>query len=95
MPYIRQDKRDEFDTELDAFIIKFLETGDTESTAGRLNYSISRILGAILNDDERISYARINELVGVLECAKIELYRRIAAPYEDDKSRINGDVYFG
>ncbi|RLC68747.1 MAG: hypothetical protein DRH97_02160 [Chloroflexi bacterium] len=95
MPYIRQDKRDEFDTELDAFILKFLETGETESTAGRLNYSISRILGAILNDDERISYARINELVGVLECAKIELYRRIAAPYEDDKSRINGDVYFG
>jgi len=84
-----------FDTELDAFILKFLETGETESTAGRLNYSISRILGAILNDDERISYARINELVGVLECAKIELYRRIAAPYEDDKSRINGDVYFG
>ena len=39
--------------------------------------------------------SRINELVGVLECAKIELYRRIAAPYEDDKSRINGDVYFG
>jgi len=95
MPYIRQDKRDEFDTELDAFILKFLETGENESTAGRLNYSISRILGAILNDDERISYARINELVGVLECAKIELYRRIASPYEDDKSRINGDVYFG
>ena len=95
MPYIRQDKRDEFDTELDAFIIKFLETGDTESTAGRLNYAVSRILGSILNDDERISYSRINELIGVLECAKIELYRRIAAPYEDDKSRINGDVYFG
>jgi len=53
MPYIRQDKRDEFDTELDAFILKFLETGETESTAGRLNYSISRILGAILNDDEK------------------------------------------
>ena len=53
------------------------------------------MLGSILNDDERISYSRINELIGVLECAKIELYRRIAAPYEDDKSRINGDVYFG
>jgi len=28
-----------------------------------------------------------------LECSKMELYRRIAAPYEDDKSRLNGDVY--
>jgi len=93
MPYIRQDKRDEFDAELDSFIIRFLETGDTESTAGRLNYTISRILGAILYDDERISYARINEIIGVSECSKMELYRRIAAPYEDDKSRLNGDVY--
>ena len=67
MPYIRQDKRDEFDAELDSFIIRFLETGDNESTAGRLNYTISRILGAILYDDERISYARINEIIGVLE----------------------------
>ncbi len=93
MPYIRQDKRDEFDVELDDFIIQFLETSDSDSIAGRLNYAISSIMGAIINNDERISYSRINELIGVLDCAKMELYRRIAAPYEDDKSRINGDVY--
>ena len=32
-------------------------------------------------------------LVGVLECAKLELYRRLAAPYEDLKIEDNGDVY--
>ena len=32
-------------------------------------------------------------LIGVLECAKLELYRRVAAPYEDDKIDENGDVY--
>ena len=58
-----------------------------------MNYVISSIVGAILKNDERISYARINELIGVLDCAKMELYRRVAAPYEDDKSRLNGDVY--
>jgi len=31
--------------------------------------------------------------VGVLECAKMELYRRVAAPYEDKKKEENGDVY--
>jgi len=31
--------------------------------------------------------------VGVLECAKLELYRRIAAPYEDEKIVETGDVY--
>ena len=41
MPYIRQDKRDEFDTELDAFILKFLETGENESTAGRQLFYLS------------------------------------------------------
>lgn len=92
MPYIRDDKRKQIESELDQLIIKFLDTEDG-GTAGRFNYLISSMMGAILNNDERISYARINELIGVLECAKMELYRRVAAPYEDDKSRINGDVY--
>ena len=93
MPYIRQEKRSEIENELDQLIIKFLESEVEVGTAGRLNYLISSITGAILNNDERISYTRINELIGVLECAKLELYRRVAAPYEDDKSRLNGDVY--
>ena len=74
-------------------MIKFLETQDDGGTAGRLNYVISSMIGAILKNDRLLSYARINELIGVLECAKMELYRRVAAPYEDDKSRLNGDVY--
>jgi len=40
-----------------------------------------------------LSYTQINAVIGVLECAKMELYRRIAAPYEDKKSRESGDVY--
>jgi len=35
----------------------------------------------------------INAIIGALECAKLELYRRVAAPYEDDKIAENGDVY--
>jgi len=93
MPYIREDKRKQIESELDQLVIKFLETQDDGGTAGRLNYVISSMIGAILKNDRLLSYARINELIGVLECAKMELYRRVAAPYEDDKSRLNGDVY--
>jgi|TARA_R110000824_G_scaffold8760_4_gene39874 hypothetical protein len=93
MPYIREDKRKQIESELDQLVIKFLETQDEGGTAGRLNYVISSMIGAILKNDRLLSYARINELIGVLECAKMELYRRVAAPYEDDKSRLNGDVY--
>jgi hypothetical protein len=35
----------------------------------------------------------VNEAIGVLECAKLELYRRVAAPYEDEKIAESGDVY--
>lgn len=40
-----------------------------------------------------LSYADINEAIGALECAKLELYRRIAVPYENRKLAENGDVY--
>jgi len=40
-----------------------------------------------------LKYSNLNELIGVLECAKLELYRRVAAPYEDEKALINGDVF--
>jgi hypothetical protein len=40
-----------------------------------------------------LRYALLNEAIGALECAKIELYRRLAAPYEDEKRQETGDVY--
>lgn len=62
------------------------------TTAGDLNYLISTIvLGYIGTHGE--NYRTINETIGVLECAKLELYRRLAAPYEDTKIAQNGDIY--
>lgn len=40
-----------------------------------------------------LSYQTINACIGALECAKLELYRRIAAPYENQKIVDNSDVY--
>lgn len=56
---------------------------------GDLNYLISSILDKTITG----SYKSINAAIGVLECAKLELYRRVAAPYEDTKKELNGDVY--
>lgn len=60
-------------------------------TAGELNYQITRLLVKWVGFD--MNYERLNAAVGALECAKLELYRRVAAPYEDKKKRLNGDVY--
>jgi hypothetical protein len=61
-------------------------------TPGELNYKITIDINEYLQH-HGVSYTKINEVIGVLECAKLELYRRIAAPYEDKKKEENGDVY--
>lgn len=61
-------------------------------TPGELNYVITKLIDQYLKE-EGLRYANINEVIGVLECAKLELYRRIAGPYEDKKIISNGDVY--
>lgn len=39
------------------------------------------------------SYQIINDVIGALESAKLEFYRRLVVPYEDKKIEENGDVY--
>lgn len=60
-------------------------------TPGELNYAITKLCVEYLGAD--VSYTRINEIVGVLECAKQEFYRRVAVPLEIEKCNMNGDVY--
>lgn len=59
---------------------------------GELNFSITHLIDRYLRR-EGVCYSTLNEVIGALECAKLELYRRIAAPYEDRKIQENGDVY--
>lgn len=80
MPYIKQEDRDR------------LVIGDEAKTAGELNYIISKEIMSYLHR-KGISYAHLNEVIGVLECAKLELYRRVVAEYEDVKIAENGDVF--
>ncbi len=62
------------------------------ATAGELNYTVSTIVWEYLKA-KGINYDTINTCIGALECAKLELYRRVAAGYEDEKLRENGEIY--
>ncbi len=86
MPYIKQEKREEFE--------KVGKSGHNPRTevAGELNYELTLKCLKYLKI-HGTSYATINNIVGALECCKLELYRRLAAPYEDEKIKENGDVY--
>lgn len=81
VPYVLQQIRDELEAE-----------GGYPVTPGELNYAITKLIVDYF-DRTKPDYAGINEVIGVLECAKLELYRRVAAPYEDTKCAENGDVY--
>jgi hypothetical protein len=78
---------------VDAAARERLDSGASPATAGELNYTISRLVDAYLSRNGSPRYADFNEAIGVLECAKLELYRRLVAPYEDGKIREHGDVY--
>ena len=88
MPYIPQSDRTSLDYHANALTIRLLTE---ENCEGSLNYLISTIMNGLLH--EKVSYGKVNKLIGVLECAKLELYRRIASPYEDEKCETNGEVY--
>lgn len=79
MPYISQHDR------------KQIYDGCSVLTAGELNYQITQCILDYLGTG--YNYSKINEVIGVLECAKLELYRRVAAPYEQKKMEEHGDVY--
>jgi hypothetical protein len=56
---------------------------------GRINYCFSRVIMGVM---KQISYKNIAMATGVIENIKQELYRRVAATYEDQKILSNGDI---
>lgn len=95
MPYIPQNERHKLDGTINQLITLIRDmTGSTDLSAadGRLNYTITRLLIGVLSLAGDPKYHKFNAAVGVLECAKLELYRRLAAEYENKKIIENGDV---
>lgn len=88
MPYIKAKDREQYEWAI-AAIAAHLKS--STNVSGDLNYVISAIADRLI--ERKPNYQKINSIIGVLECAKMELYRRIASPYEDFKRRTNGDVY--
>ena len=81
-PYIKKEDRAKFS--LDAI---------KPDDAGELNYVISTLLSEYIKR-KGLRYQNINEVMGVLDCASKEFYRRVAAPYEDTKIKENGDIEY-
>lgn len=83
MPYIEQDDRKFYD--------RYISILPRARDSGILNYILTKVVLQFIGSEWK--YEDLNAAVGALECCKQELYRRMAAPYEDIKIKRNGDVY--
>lgn len=59
--------------------------------SGELNYQITCLIISYVKAHN--DYKGMNDVIGALEAAKMEFYRRWVVPYEDYKIAVNGDVY--
>lgn len=86
MPYIKQEDREHFLPFESAFNEVRI------NTAGELNYLLTLLVQQYLHQNGH-NYAHMNDVIGALEACKLELYRRLVAPYENTKIESNGDCY--
>ena len=92
MPYIVPEKREKLDPVVEDLIntLRELESDDPmNNSQANISYVISRLLDRMYPP----SYQEIINPLGMLFAAALEHYRRVAAPYENQKAFDNGDVY--
>jgi hypothetical protein len=87
MPYLTSKNRGKVDRAVQNEGILWVPTN-----AGDLNYFIACAIDNYIRANGK-KYATLNEMIGALECAKLEIYRMLVAPYEDKKSEENGPVF--
>lgn len=68
-----------------------IDTGALIETKGELTYVLYRMMLEWLKEGPN-NFDRRADAIAAVECAKLEFYRRIVAPYEDQKIAENGDV---
>jgi hypothetical protein len=79
MPYVSKNSRTR------------LDEGAYLKTPGELQYKIALLINEYMGN--KCDYQTLNDVMGALAGAQQEFYRRIVAPYENEKLETNGDVY--
>jgi hypothetical protein len=92
MPYIPTARREVLDKYVEGLSNYIKETNLEGSWLGDANYVITRLLTRLIRTFGPIKYWQGVSVLGTLEAAKIEFYRRVMSPYENKQSGINGDV---
>ena len=70
-----------------------LQLGEPTLGAGELNYLLTQLCLEYMEDNPDSGYVILNDIIGALELCKMEFFRRVVTPYENEKIEENGDVY--
>jgi len=89
MPYITDDDRRAIQFKVGELSHILREQGCNE---GHINYAIFTLLVKTLGLKDSPAYKKFNMVDGILAQVGREVYRRLGAPYEDQKMKENGDV---
>jgi hypothetical protein len=89
MPYILTEKRAVLDPAICELANVFTSMKDNDNFSGNLNYTITKLFFTLYPQP---NYQRFNDMIGALECCKLELYRKKVGPYEDLKEHENGPL---
>ena len=90
MPYLKQENKSVWILILFSIEKMFIKIGE-KLVAGTLNYLFTKIAHLYIKVKGE-NYQNYNDIIGALEGAKLELYRRKIVPYENKKIKSNGDV---
>lgn len=92
MPYIEQHLREFVDPHVHQLADAVGNVTKTETEmAGVLNYSITTLINKLY---PRIRYWKLALIIGILVTIILEFYRRRGVPYEDEKIKEHGEVFF-
>lgn len=92
MPYIKNELRPKYHATISHLLERLLKL-EQKDVGAHMNYFISSVCKEYLEKSEGgTRYYKIEQLIGALECIKLELYRRVAGPYEDKAIDKNGDI---
>jgi hypothetical protein len=93
VPYIKQDLRDGLDKSIKKLSEDIANISNSDNIEGIFNYIISSLLADKgVWSVQKFRYQHYNAMLGVLECVKQEIYRRLVSGYEDDCKMNNGDL---
>jgi hypothetical protein len=94
MPYISYGRRSVFNGDIDAIVGKL-----SRETSKELVYVLTKIAylwlrqRAAFRGHPAMGFDDLAPIISVFETVKLEAYRRLIAPYEDNRLDEHGDVY--